>query len=358
LIGNPYPSAIDAAAFYNDPNNSPLLGGSFYLWTHNTAISNLLNGPDKFNFTSNDYAIFTVGTGGVQAGSGGTIPAGKIASGQAFFVEAIAAGNVQFKNSMRVTTGNNQFFRANRSRIDLDLESSANELDRIWLNLTNEQGAFSQILIGYIEGATDNTDVKFDGLRLDGGNYVSFYSLADDNTHLAIQGKSPLDDKDTVRLGFETQIDQVIPFQISIQKAEGKLAKYQVVLEDKYLNVFHDFVDGNYVFNSDPGVYKDRFTLFISKKAKQKDKNELEDDDHEEKESRISVYSEDKKVIVNSSTELISEVSFFDMTGRLIKNESDINILKYKTVLRGKSEIIIVKILLQNGERLTKKIKL
>ncbi|MDP2059814.1 MAG: lamin tail domain-containing protein [Flavobacteriaceae bacterium] len=358
LIGNPYPSAIDAAAFYNDPNNSPLLGGSFYLWTHNTAISNLLNGPDKFNFTSNDYAIFTVGTGGVQAGSGGTIPAGKIASGQAFFVEAIAAGNVQFKNSMRVTTGNNQFFRANRSRIDLDLESSANELDRIWLNLTNEQGAFSQILIGYIEGATNNTDVKFDGLRLDGSNYVSFYSLADDNTHLAIQGKSPLDDKDTIRLGFETQIDQVIPFQISIQKAEGKLAKYQVVLEDKYLNVFHDFIDGNYVFNSDPGVYKDRFTLIISKKSKQKDKNELEDDDHEEKESRISVYSEDKKVIVNSSTELISEVSFFDMTGRLIKNENDINILKYKTVLRGKSEIIIVKILLQNGERLTKKIKL
>ena len=359
LIGNPYPSTIDAAAFYNDPNNTPLLGGSFYFWTHNTAISNLLNGPDKFNFTSNDYAIFTVGTGGVQADSGGTIPVGNIASGQAFFVEAIGAGSVQFKNSMRATTGNNQFFRANRSRIDLNLDSSSNELDRVWLNLTNEQGAFSQILIGYIEGATNNIDAKFDGLRLDGGNYVSFYSLTDDNTNLAIQGKSPLDEKDTVRLGFETRIDQVIPFQISIYKAEGKLAKYQVVLEDKFLNVFHDFADGDYFFNSDPGVYKDRFVLIISNKTNNdvEDKDELKDDDVGEKESRITVYSEDNQVTVKSSEDIIREVSFFDMTGRLIKKENDINKLKYKTALRAKSEIIIVKILLQNGERLTKKIK-
>lgn len=359
LIGNPYPSAIDAAAFYNDPNNTPVIGGSFYVWTHNTAISNLLNGPDKFNFTSDDYAIFTVGTGGVQAGSGGTIPTGNIASGQAFFVEATAAGTIQFKNSMRVTTGNNQFFRANRSKVDL-VSDQPTQPDKIWLNLTNNQGAFSQILIGYVAGATDQTEDRYDGQRLDTDNYVSFYSLSDDDTKLAIQGKAPLDDKDSVRLGFDSQINEEIPFQMSIAQSEGNVLNYKMILEDKYLNVFHDLKAENYIFNSIPGAFKDRFVLRIYKKSdKDDDGEELKKIEQVASDnSKLVVYAEDDQITVKSSDALISEVAFFDMTGRMMKKEQGINKLKYKTKLRKKSEIIIVKILLQGGEQFTKKIKI
>ncbi|PXY38645.1 hypothetical protein DMB65_21900, partial [Flavobacterium cheongpyeongense] len=39
LIGNPYPSAINADDFlYGNANNSNILGGTVYFWTHNTAI--------------------------------------------------------------------------------------------------------------------------------------------------------------------------------------------------------------------------------------------------------------------------------------------------------------------------------
>ncbi len=45
LLGNPYPSAIDADAFL--ATNSTLVEGTIYLWTHKTAIqlaSNITNG--------------------------------------------------------------------------------------------------------------------------------------------------------------------------------------------------------------------------------------------------------------------------------------------------------------------------
>ncbi|MDH5415190.1 MAG: hypothetical protein OEW87_13725, partial [Flavobacteriaceae bacterium] len=40
LIGNPYPSAIDADILLSDPLNTNIVGGTIYLWTHNTPIVN------------------------------------------------------------------------------------------------------------------------------------------------------------------------------------------------------------------------------------------------------------------------------------------------------------------------------
>jgi hypothetical protein len=108
LIGNPYPSAIDIDLFITDPINSELVNGTIFLWTHNTAITNN-------NYTANDYAKYNltggVGTGvGTMALTGGPVPTGKVAAGQAFFIEAntdLAVGSsfdASFKNSMRVFT--------------------------------------------------------------------------------------------------------------------------------------------------------------------------------------------------------------------------------------------------------------
>jgi surface protein len=49
LIGNPYPSAIDANAFLS--LNNTVVKGTIYLWTHNTA-------PTSSVYTNNDYAAY------------------------------------------------------------------------------------------------------------------------------------------------------------------------------------------------------------------------------------------------------------------------------------------------------------
>jgi hypothetical protein len=153
LIGNPYPSAVNIVSFLNDPANTPVIDGTVYIWTHNTPPSGAT--PDPFygnyvtNYTVNDYAtVNSLGTTST-APSGGTPPTTFIAAGQSFFVSAdnaMANGttqNVVFRNSMRVTNNNNTFFKSASENLD----SNGVNSQRLWLNLSNNNGGFSQLLV-------------------------------------------------------------------------------------------------------------------------------------------------------------------------------------------------------------------
>ena len=110
LIGNPYPSALDADVFLKD--NMDVLKGTLYFWTHNTPFAN--------KYISDDYAVYNllggVGTRAAMAsGENETLPDGKIASAQSFFVQSLIAGEVKFENSMRIMENNSLFFRPSKS---------------------------------------------------------------------------------------------------------------------------------------------------------------------------------------------------------------------------------------------------
>ena len=99
LIGNPYPSAIDADTFIAD---NTTIGGTLYFWTHNTLDSAGDN-------TQDDYVLWN-GSGGTGSCGGCTPPDGNIASGQGFFAQALSSGSATFTNSMRVTGSNTLFY--------------------------------------------------------------------------------------------------------------------------------------------------------------------------------------------------------------------------------------------------------
>jgi hypothetical protein len=63
------------------------------------------------------------------------------------------------------------------------------------LNLENADGMFSQQLVGYFENSTNGLDDGYDGLLNDGGNYINFYSLIDDNAY-KIQGRESFNESD------------------------------------------------------------------------------------------------------------------------------------------------------------------
>jgi hypothetical protein len=48
-------------------------------------------------------------------------------------------------------------------------------MNRIWLDLTNAEGAFKETLLGYISDATN--DNAFDGESFDGNDFVDFIVL-------------------------------------------------------------------------------------------------------------------------------------------------------------------------------------
>ena len=258
LIGNPYPSAIDIKAFMLE--NNGILEGTFYFWTHDSPVSGANPGPDAFNFTNNDYAVATsdgLVFNSISNGTDNTTPPEFIATGQGFLVNVSTAGTLHFKNNMRVTGPNNDFKNAN----------SDNEIniDRLWLNLTNEEGIFRQILVGFYDGATDFYDKGLDGQRMENGDDNDFFSIVSgDPRRFAIQTQSAFDIEKTVPLGIEI-IESGI-YRIGIDHLEGVFETgQQIYLQDKTEGVIHNLSQTDYVFKIETTAgLTDRFVLVFT----------------------------------------------------------------------------------------------
>jgi len=330
LIGNPYPSGIDADVFIT---NNPDLDGTVYLWTHNSPPEGVNPGPEGLNFSVADYASYNPGSGGIAAGTGGTAPTGIIASGQGFFIEAINAGTVSFDNSMRVTTGNDDFYRAT---------------DRIWLDMKSNHGSFSQILITFSEYATNGYDRLYDGKRLDAGSYMSFFTMIEDEDY-AIQGRAALTEEEIIPLAFKNLVEGVNEYNISIDAIEGILEDSEVYLIDNLLNVTHDLNLGAYQFTSEQGEFRERFELQLI--------NTLPAVDSIANELIIETDENDTLLFSTTNASEISNIQLFDVLGRLLydANPKEQENPVYGLNVNFNSTIFIAKITLSNGQVLTKK---
>jgi hypothetical protein len=347
LLGNPYPSALDADTFMI---NNPLLVDGLYFWTHGTKIgvgtANL--GSGSLAYTSDDYASYTL-TGGAAASSGGAIPTGKIGSGQGFFVTTIGSGTVNFNNTMRVGVGLNVGDNAQFFKTQSNAKATIVEKNRLWLDFYNQQGAFKQALIGYVSGATNDMDRQYDGESFDANEYVDFYSIVN-NKNLVIQGRAvPFDSDDKVILGFKTTIAG--EFTVKINQVDGLFATQEVFIEDKMLNKIHDLKKAEYTFTTEKGTFDDRFVLFYAvKKA-------VTTTSKEEGVNKSVLVATTEKEIRITSTSTIDAVRLYDLSGKEIFNKQKINSteLNIRTVRRG-STVYVVKIKLENGQVLTQKV--
>ncbi|WP_282134719.1 T9SS type A sorting domain-containing protein [Seonamhaeicola maritimus] len=278
FIGNPYPSAINADAFFI---TNPDTDGIIYLWSQNTPPSSSTNGNAVLNFSDSDYA--RINSTGEVAGGDGITPSRFIPSGQGFFVTYsdaatpittsgnISEGSITFNNAMRVrgTSNNSQFFKTSNSKI----KTASNFENKLWIDLTSNNGVFNQVLIGYVEGATN----KFDGPRFDAAKttslerYASLYStIKGSDKKLVIQGKNPYDLtlNEKIGLGFSTTIHIPTQFKLSIKKLQGEfLSNNTIYLKDKLLNKHHDLSSSDYSFTSEIGEFNNRFEITFKANA-------------------------------------------------------------------------------------------
>ncbi|WP_348823677.1 hypothetical protein [Flavobacterium aestuarii] len=137
----------------------------------------------------------------------------------------------------------------------------ATEKNRIWLNLTNAGGAFKQILVGYVYGATNGLDKLFDGVSIDSNPYVDFYSI-NLGKNLTIQGRGlPFVTTDEVPLGYRTSVAG--EFQISIDHVDGLFLStpQDIFLKDLTTGAIHNLKNGAYSFTTAEGRFNDRFVL-------------------------------------------------------------------------------------------------
>jgi hypothetical protein len=340
LIGNPYASAIDADAFLGFSSNIGLISGTIYLWTHNTPLANNV-------YTINDYAVYNalggVGTAAVNLGVNNTIPTGKIASGQGFFVQGLANGNATFNNTMRVAGNNAEFYR-NQT---VTASESGVERSRLWLNLSNTQGAFKQTLVGYVQNATNELDRDFDGTTLNAGNVINFYSLCQ-NQLLAIQGRAlPFDENDSIPLGYSSTLAG--QFSISLENFDGLFTGLSgIYLEDKQLNTIHNLKTAPYTFTTTTGTFNSRFVLRFTNQT-------LGNADFTEEVDWV-ISLQNHQIGLFSNRENIVSVTVYDMLGRSLLFAKDIYRTTYQTVPIRSEQALIVKVTFENGVTETRKV--
>ena len=345
LLGNPYPSALDAQSFLTHSNNS-IIEGAVHIWTHGIAIGN--NGDsfyDDFVYTYsvNDYITYNFsGTNTYTDESFG----GKIGSGQSFFVLALTDGengsnSVTFNNSMRSSAhSNTAFYRTADENVS---NSSAIERNRIWLNLVDQNGSISSMLVGYIEGATQEKDRLFDAFTRE-VNEINLYSKIGDQ-RMIIQGRAlPFDENDQVPLG--AVIPQPGEYTIAIRNVDGLFLdeNQAIYLEDTYTGIIHNLRATPYSFTESEAIdYEDRFILRYTDESLSISELELD--------SGLTILAPKGDYIkVNAESSLIDSVIVYDLLGRVLFDKNTINETEF--VLNNhnlSSGAYIVKASLSNG---------
>ena len=329
LLGNPYPSPIDAPSLIRA--NGKL--GTLYFWSHKVAASGGV-------YPSNNYASYSL-LGGVASASGSAIPNDKIQVGQGFFVNAIGAFDVKFENELRVdAVTTTQFFRSGSQNAS---NNEVAENNRVWLNLNGKTTGYNQILVGYSSIATNNFDDNVDALMLDTSK-TFLYNLLD-NKELVIQGKAlPFTDTDVVKLGLK--VVEAGELEINIEQVDGLFANQDIYVKDNYTNVIHNLKESAYNFSAEAGTFNDRFELIYKKLSTEEVVST----------NTVDVFVKNNELSIQSYQSAISSMEVYDVLGKLIFTKAGINTKQFNTnQITAHNQALIVKIQLVNGEVIVKK---
>jgi hypothetical protein len=391
LLGNPYPSALNADQFYAD--NSATIKGTFYLWTHSITV--IPDASGSYSYSDSNYISYNA-TGSTGAGDttncttcGGTKLNGNIASGQGFFVEAKTTGNVVFNNALRVktTASNNQFSKTAKTIV---------EKNRVWLNLKNSDGAYNEMLLGYVTGATNELDDAYDGSSYATG--TALYSVLGTN-NLVIQGRAlPFEEqKEIIPLGYIAST--ATEYTIGIESVDGLFQGKDVYLLDKTNNVLTNLSSDRYTFKTEPGTFNERFVLSFYKKPTESivppvvtepkdpvtetpvvtdpkdptteppvttlpggnptiDNPTLEVPGTPEiTKKETLIYKSNSQILIESDLLNIESVYVFDVLGKNIFYKENIHNTSYSTnQLPIQNQVIIVKVLTEDNKIITRKI--
>lgn len=332
LVSNPYPSTINAVDFMLDNTGGGTRVQILYFWTHNTILSSAIPGNWVFNYTQDDYAVITRSGGTFIASSApspindstvnnNSIPSGNVASGQGFFVRMRDNGSktFNFRNSQRgflPFSPNTQFYR------EIQQTSPSSKL---WLYLSDNEYLHRNMLVSYIDGATNEYDDGFEA-EVFQNSQACIYSILNEDK-LVIQGRENLISKsEKVEIGYKTF--KPGEYTIGIHKKEGYFNTHSVILYDKLLGKYQNIKQSPYKFSTDSGEFNNRFEITYIEDVKLV--------------SETKIYTENDDLVIENPIGNIDEVKVYDVLGRLLYQNSNIgNNITYIIGLPNKIPLIV-----------------
>jgi hypothetical protein len=323
LVGNPYPSAIDADAFINA--NTAVLAdvtapspttGALYFWEHWGGSTHFRNayqgGYGTYTLVGGTAVTSYNGNGG--SGSGFTPPlAYKIPVSQGFFVEASAAGGpftLVFNNSMRVfeTEGANSFYY--RSSNTENTASEITTLQRIRLGYNNPTGFYRQIMTAFVPECSDGHNNAYDARMADVNNEDMYWLI--NNIPYVIDARP-----------FRTDLQ--IPIGITVVN-NGIHKIYIDGIDNFNNNIYildletgftHDIRQSDFEVNLTIGTYNDRFRLVFEPQSP------LNTDEVINDSLQVFYVSNQENVIIKNPENLdIKSVTIYNTIGQVIKTKT------------------------------------
>jgi hypothetical protein len=374
LIGNPYPSALDANQFITDniasldvTTTNPTIDGALYFWEHYAT-----NNTHNLGGYQGGYAIRNL-AGGVAPSSTGVdfisgtgttskqLPNQYIPVGQGFFVFGNASGgNVVFKNSQRAFVKEDNAASQTTYRVpvtpkgldhwtdssDDPIVKDTHKKIRLGYNSYNET-FHRQVLLAFMdEKANSEMNDGYDAYNID-DSPSDMYLLNGEN-ELAIEGEGYFDENASYPIGIRLETAGKVSF--GIDGLENFDDTQNFFIYDKLDDSYHNIKATLYEAELPEGSNNDRFALRFTDKTLGMDSFSLSKSDE-------AIVIVNQNVTVQSSKQLIKNILVYDLAGRKIDSYKKVNALKYTLSHLNKTTAgLIVKITLEDDTVVTKKI--
>ncbi len=245
LIGNPYPSALDANAFIND--NLSRIDGTLYFWESFTSnnshyLADYEGGYATYNLMMSSPAIADFS--GLTSGSGlATKPAPTryVPVGQGFFTIISTTGALTFNNSQRAfareSLGQTVYYKTASKKKSAVMEDNR---PKIWFSFTQPKGYTKYLGLGYDTNTTYGYDKGYDAKLYDSFKNDVFWLLNDEP--LVIQALPEINTNDELPLGIK--IRDVGIYKFAIDKMENVPDDLNIYLRDNNQNTYYNLRNG------------------------------------------------------------------------------------------------------------------
>lgn len=357
LIGNPYPSALDANEFII--NNLSAITGTLYFWEHyasnNThVLAGYQGGYAARNLVGGVPPVSPALISGL--GSSSRIPGRYIPVAQGYFVKGnTSGGQITFQNSQRkfvkeTSLNSNEMFKQQNSK--KRTENGNEDLDnftRIRLGYVGSTNFHRQLLIGFMnENADDGYNLGYDGEIIDVQPDDAYFQSG--NYKLVIQGVGYFNINAIYPITIKSS--QLGSVSFILEGVENLDLNQPIYIHDTVTNSYNDLRLTNYIVTIPAGTLNNRFSLRFSNQT-------LSNNTPESNENIIFYNSEHHSLeIINSKYKEVKEVILFSTIGQKINtwkvNSIENNIkLPIKNIATG---VYIVKINTNDGNYISGKI--
>jgi len=344
LVGNPYPSAIDAYEFILD---NPHLDGTLYFWEHFGGGSHRLEeyqgGYGLYNLSGGtppvDGTAATPDPGVNSGGSASKVPKRYIPVSQGFFVNANTTGDTTFENDQRIfvkeSGGNSIFYRTNNDDEPLSLEDTRRKLR---IGYHSPEGYKRQLLLTEDKNATVDIDWGYDGKTNEEIPEDMFWSISEQD--YIIQAIDTIQGDVILPLNVKTKEAGII--EINIEALEHINDDISIFLKDN--EVYHNLRESKYLTTVEKGITSNRFEIVLKADLQNENVTAIEND--------FSVFFENASstlTITNPKKHLVKEIQSINMLGQVVFTSSvNSDLDKIKTPMSLQPGSYIFKIIMED----------